>query len=280
MFNNGYGDQQSSSASSSTSSTSSYPSAAYPSTDLQFYGGSTSGSTPNTASGYGNTMGMSNNMNMNMGMTPAMPDFSADLGTMGGNNNNSSSSSSTNNSGLSLSGGVDYDNEPPLLEELGINFSEIWSRTLAVSFPFSSNLPSMEENDTDLAGPLCFCLLLGSCLLLTGKVHFGYIYGFGVIGCLLMYVILNLMSDEAISVDRTMSILGYSLLPIVFLAIINIFVDLKGTAGLLLSTVVIGWCTLSATRLFEKALNMKEQRYLVAYPVTMLYACFALLTIF
>ncbi len=170
MFNNGYGDQQSSSSSSSTSAPSSYPSAAYP-TDLQFYGGSTSGSAPTTASGYGNAMGMSNNMNMNMnmGMTPAMPDFSADLGTMGGNNNNSSSSSSTNNSGLSLSGGVDYDSEPPLLEELGINFSEIWSRTLAVSFPFSSNLPSMEENDTDLAGPLCFCLLLGSCLLLVSQ---------------------------------------------------------------------------------------------------------------
>ena len=56
----------------------------------------------------------------------------------------------------------------------------------------------------------------------TGKFHFGYICGFGVIGCVLMYIILNLMSDESISIDRTMSILGYSLLPMVLLALINV----------------------------------------------------------
>jgi hypothetical protein len=112
------------------------------------------------------------------------------------------------------------------------------------------------------------------------QVHFGYIYGFGVVGCLLMYVILNLMADEAISVDRTMSILGYSLLPIVLLALAGIVLDLRGALGLCLALLVIGWCTVNATRLFEKALSMTEQRYLVAYPVTMLYACFALLTIF
>lgn len=29
----------------------------------------------------------------------------------------------------------DYENEPPLLEELGINFEHIWSKTLAVIIP-------------------------------------------------------------------------------------------------------------------------------------------------
>ena len=175
--------------------------------------------------------------------------------------------------------GSPFDDEPPLLEELGINFRDIWTKTLAVSIPFRA-MPTVHEDDADLAGPLVFCMLLGTCLLLTGKVHFGYIYGFGLVGCLVMYVILNLMSEEAISVDRTMSILGYSLLPILLLATLNIFVDLKGSLGMAASLLVILWCTVNATRLFEKALSMQEQRYLVAYPVTMLYACFALLTIF
>merc|ERR1712137_1357094 len=39
----------------------------------------------------------------------------------------------------------------------------------------------------DLAGPLVFGFTLGLFLLLGGKVHFGYIYGMGVIGCLSMY---------------------------------------------------------------------------------------------
>lgn len=198
-----------------------------------------------------------------------------------GNNNNAdlSGSMGSSSSSSSGSGGSPFEDEPPLLEELGINFKDIWSKTLAVSIPFRP-MPTLHEDDADLAGPLVFCMLLGTCLLMTGKVHFGYIYGFGVVGCLIMYVILNLMSEEAISVDRTMSVLGYSLLPIVLLAVFNIFINLKAAVGMALALIVIMWCTVNATRLFEKALSMQEQRYLVAYPVTMLYACFALLTIF
>jgi len=61
----------------------------------------------------------------------------------------------------------------------------------------------------------------------TGKVHFGYIYGFGMVGCILLYGILNLMSEEGIDMYRTMSILGYCLLPIVFLAALNVVVNLR-----------------------------------------------------
>lgn len=70
----------------------------------------------------------------------------------------------------STSGPIDYDNEPPLLEELGINFKDIWTKTMAVSLPFRP-LPTMAEQDSDLAGPLCFCLLLGSCLLLVSTIY-------------------------------------------------------------------------------------------------------------
>ena len=218
--------------------------------------------------------GMSNGqMGGNFGLSGGSDDFGSSSFDAAGSMGSMSTSSSGGGSGSV------FDDEPPLLEELGINFSEIWSRTLAVSIPFRP-MPTMAEDDSDLAGPLVFCLLLGTCLLMNGKVHFGYIYGFGVVGCLLMYVILNLMSEEAISVDRTMSILGYSILPIVLLAVFSIFIDLRDSIGLILALIVIMWCTMNATRLFEKALNMSEQRYLVAYPVTMLYACFALLTIF
>ena len=41
--------------------------------------------------------------------------------------------------------------------------------------------------DADLAGPLVFCLAFGSLLLLTGKIHFNYIYGIGALGCVAMY---------------------------------------------------------------------------------------------
>lgn len=58
-----------------------------------------------------------------------------------------------------------FEDEPPLLEELGINFDHIWKKTLAVLNPFT-NTDSSIINETDLAGPFCFCLALGGTLLL------------------------------------------------------------------------------------------------------------------
>ena len=203
-------------------------------------------------------------------------------------NHPSASSHAPSTSSSSLFGSMDstsspsstLDDDRPLLEELGINPKEIFQRTLAVSLPFAPLPPQDAQDSADLAGPFVFCLLLGSCLLLHGKVHFGYIYGFGVTSCLLMYFIINLMSTQPISVERTTSILGYALVPLVFLAVAVVFVDFKGIMGGVCAGLVIGWCTVNATRLFESSLHMREQRYLIAYPVAIIYACFGLLTVF
>lgn len=62
----------------------------------------------------------------------------------------------------------------------------------------------------------------------SGKVHgFGYIYGVGLLGCLSMYAILNLMSMTGVSVGCVISVLGYCLLPMVILAGISILLSLQ-----------------------------------------------------
>ncbi len=63
----------------------------------------------------------------------------------------------------------DYSNEPPLLEELGINFEHIWAKTRAV-LVLTKRIDSLHLEDTDLAGPLVFALGFGFLLLLRGKV--------------------------------------------------------------------------------------------------------------
>lgn len=52
----------------------------------------------------------------------------------------------------------------------------------------------------------------------SGKLSFGYIYGIGVVGCLAMYTLLNLMSMTGVSVGCIISVLGYCLLPMVILS--------------------------------------------------------------
>nr|BAC04887.1 unnamed protein product [Homo sapiens] len=58
-----------------------------------------------------------------------------------------------------------FDEEPPLLEELGIHFDHIWQKTLTVLNPMEPVDGSI-MNETDLTGPILFCVALGATLLL------------------------------------------------------------------------------------------------------------------
>ena len=54
----------------------------------------------------------------------------------------------------------------------------------------------------------------------------------------------------------------------------------RGVLGTLLTATTIGWCSLSASKLFVTVLAMDAQQLLVAYPCALLYGVFALLTVF
>jgi len=172
-----------------------------------------------------------------------------------------------------------FDNEPPLLEELGVNFAHIMGKSLAVLNPLRPVNRNIMD-DTDLAGPLLFWLLLGVFLMLSGKVHFGYIYGVAVFGVSAICAILNLMSETNIDVYRTASVLGYCLLPMVILSGTSIIFSLSGLFGLLMTALSVAWCTFVSSGFFVSVLAMADQRLLVGYPVLLFYGCFALMTVF
>ncbi|XP_013407325.1 protein YIPF5 isoform X2 [Lingula anatina] len=176
-------------------------------------------------------------------------------------------------------GPEDYENEPPLLEELGLNFDHIVQKTLTVLNPLK-HADEMVVQDADLTGPLVFCMGFGGTLLLAGKVHFGYIYGIGVLGCISMYCLMNMMSKVSVSVGCVISILGYCLLPMVILSLVAVLFSLKGTVGMILTVIAVMWCSFSASKLFVTALNMDHQQPLVAYPCALVYGVFALLAVF
>jgi protein YIPF5/7 len=179
--------------------------------------------------------------------------------------------------------------EAPLLEELGVNTDHILLKTKAVVLPFSrfggnALEPEVICKDADLAGPIAFALLLGAEMIFSGKLQFGYIYGFGLFGCIAMTFVVNLVAPHnPISFWTVTSILGYSLLPVNLLALIKIFVinliNLQ-TLGRLLGIVTVAWSTTASTRLFELGCQLRSQRYLIAYPIALLYSAFVLITIF
>jgi hypothetical protein len=64
-------------------------------------------------------------------------------------------------------------------------------------------------------------------LLLKGKIHFGYIYGVGAIGCISLCLLLNLMTETPVDLLHTTSVLGYCFLPIVALAFSSLVVPIE-----------------------------------------------------
>lgn len=178
-----------------------------------------------------------------------------------------------------FTGSTDFENEPPLLEELGINFDHIYMKTKCVLNPFAQPDTSI-IHDEDLAGPLVFCIAYGFSLLLMGKIQFGFVYGITAMGCLSMYCLLNLMSEKGVNAVCIGSTLGYCLLPMVFLSFFGSLISLKGILGLCVSIMFILWCSISSSKLFVNALDMHNQQLLVLYPCFLLYGIFALLNTF
>ncbi|KAL9060197.1 MAG: hypothetical protein Q9162_000811 [Coniocarpon cinnabarinum] len=198
-----------------------------------------------------------------------------------------------------------YDGEPPLLEELGVNFGHIKTKTIAVLNPVS-RIDQHIMDDSDLAGPILFCLLFGFFLLFSGKIHFGYIYGLAAMGSLVLHMILSLMSppldpsmaatssshpgsnqqigsthfSSTLTYSRSASVLGYCLLPLVVTSLIGVLTNLDTAFGYIVTTMAIGWCTMSASGMFCAVGRMHGMRGLVAYPLALFYAGFGIMGIF
>ena len=178
----------------------------------------------------------------------------------------------------------DFEEEPPLLEELGISPTRIFEKSLAVLNPLRTGR-TFDVNllyETDFAGPAALCILLGSCLLLAGgKVPFGYVYGLVMMSCLAMYVLLTLMTTEgSVTLGSVASVLGYCLLPIVILSVLGVFFPLYSPFGFVCAVLAVMWSSLAASKLFVMMLGDIQQRPLIAYPCTLLYGTFALIIVF
>ncbi|KAK9379909.1 uncharacterized protein V2V93DRAFT_372665 [Kockiozyma suomiensis] len=262
---------------------------AYPNQSHQQYGGSAN--LQFYSSNYDppiNTPGASrftSNRSQMGGVTPQYSAFGGSVGAPGGAAGGDGISAAA--SGERLSGGLfaafgtgGYSDEPPLLEELGINFGHIKSKTLTVLNP----LARVDQNimdDSDLAGPILFFLLFGTFLLLSGKIHFGYIYGVALLGLISLHLIMNLMANVGgIDFIRTASVLGYCLLPLVVASALGVIVSVDNVIGYFFCALAIFWCTYSSSAMFVAVLQLSDMRPLVAYPLMLFYSVFAVLTIF
>ncbi|KAK9122770.1 hypothetical protein Sjap_012372 [Stephania japonica] len=177
-------------------------------------------------------------------------------------------------------GGIGFEDEPPLLEELGINTRQIWRKTLSILNPLRVN--SDIHEDADLSGPFLFLMAFGLFQLLAGKLHFGIILGWVTVSAIFLYVVFNMLAGRNGNLDvyRCLSLIGYCMLPMVIFSALSLFAPQGGLVVFVMAGVFVLWATRVCTRLLvELASCGDEHRGLIAYACFLIYTLFSLLCV-
>ncbi|KAL7109183.1 hypothetical protein ACP275_06G159100 [Erythranthe tilingii] len=180
-----------------------------------------------------------------------------------------------------VAGAAGFDDEPPLLEELGINTKQIYQKTLSILNPIRVNHHLHE--DADLSGPFLFLIAFGLFQLLAGKLHFGIILGWMTMASMFLYVIFNMLAGRNGNLDmyKCLSLLGYCMLPIVMLSALSLFVPRGGYVIMALTGVLVIWATRVCTRLVVELANCgDEHTRLIEYACFLIYMLFSMLVVF
>lgn len=178
-------------------------------------------------------------------------------------------------------GATGFEDEPPLLEELGINTKQIYQKTISILNPFRINHHLHE--DADLSGPFLFLMAFGLFQLLAGKFHFGIILGWVTIASMFLYFVFNMLAGKNGNLDmyKCFSLIGYCMLPMVMLSALSLFAPQGGMVIMVITGVFVIWATRVCTRLVVELANYgDEHRGLITYACFLIFMLFSMLVIF
>jgi protein YIPF5/7 len=188
---------------------------------------------------------------------------------------------------IGVGSGASFEDEPPLLEELGINTRQIWRKTISILHPLRSADPSLHADadaDADLSGPFLFLLSFGLFQLLAGKFHFGIVLGWVTVASLFLYFVFAMLSGGRcgeLDLYRCVSLVGYCMLPMVIFSAVSLFLPRGGGLMFGVGMCFVLWSTRVCSKLLaEVASSDDEHRGLIAYACWLVYMLFSLLVIF
>ncbi|XP_008241251.1 PREDICTED: protein YIPF5 homolog [Prunus mume] len=213
--------------------------------------------------------------------TSSIPFMSFDIGSAAAASSSSSLFGGPIGSSSIPGGSASFEDEEPLLDELGIHPDQIWRKTKSILNPFRSN-PAVHK-DSDLSGPILLYMSLCLFQLLAGKIQFGVILGWIVVSSIFLYIVFNMLAGRNGNLDlhRCTSVIGYCMLPVVILSAASLFVPQGGSFRIAVAAVFVLWATRVCTGLMVAlADGGDEHRGLIAYACFLIYTLFSLLVIF
>eukprot|EP01025_Chloroclados_australasicus_P064516 TRINITY_DN8631_c0_g1_i1.p3 TRINITY_DN8631_c0_g1~~TRINITY_DN8631_c0_g1_i1.p3 ORF type:complete len:244 (+),score=42.14 TRINITY_DN8631_c0_g1_i1:253-984(+) len=174
-----------------------------------------------------------------------------------------------------------FEDEPPLLEELGIDIPEISKRIRAVLF---HRLSANNLEELDGAGAVLIVGVMAALHLLMGKLHFGVLLGWSVVGGAMVWLVVRQLAAADTTEVKNLDIfscccvLGYCQIPLVVYSGLEILIHGMPVVKMSLMMACIVWSTELSSQLFvQRSYGLQDHRMLVAYPCLLVYAMFAML---
>eukprot|EP01023_Acetabularia_acetabulum_P042778 TRINITY_DN4263_c2_g1_i5.p3 TRINITY_DN4263_c2_g1~~TRINITY_DN4263_c2_g1_i5.p3 ORF type:complete len:243 (-),score=48.73 TRINITY_DN4263_c2_g1_i5:161-889(-) len=174
-----------------------------------------------------------------------------------------------------------FEDEPPLLEELGIDVPIITRRIRSVFF---HQLSANHLDELDGAGAILVLGVMAALHLLMGKLHFGVLLGWSVVGGAMVWLVVRQLAAADTSEIKNLDmfscccVLGYCQIPLVIYSGLEILIHRLPVVKSCLMMLCIAWSTQLSSQLFVKrSYGLQDHRMLVAYPCMLVYAMFAML---
>lgn len=171
--------------------------------------------------------------------------------------------------------------DEPLFTELGISFADITKESMVMFNILRQGFfaTDFKSASSDLVGPAIFMVLFAVVLLLNGRIHFAYLYLLSLTSCISMYLLLKLMTPLNIEFFKVTNILGYSFVPTLLFAIVNLLLPLQRSSRLVVGFFFALWSTYIASTVMVGHFQLKKKQLLIAYPILMIYTCFIITAI-
>lgn len=171
--------------------------------------------------------------------------------------------------------------DPPLLQDLGIDFGTISTESKVIFDVFRKSTKCFDCKTADNVGPYIFSFLYSMFLMVNGKIHFGYVYFLTLVSNLFVYFLMNVLSETQINIFESISVMGYAQIPVVIFAFVEIFLKYLSTpVQLALGLVFALWSAATASLIFVKFLEIERLFCIVLYPLFLIYFCLTLIAIF
>jgi hypothetical protein len=188
-------------------------------------------------------------------------------------------------SGGGASTSAPFEDEPPILQELGIDLGAILRKSKSVLL---GRVGADSLKDVDMGGPLLFAVAMAAMHLMYGKMHFGLILGWSVLSCTVFWFIvhqlagLGTQSDkECIDLYNCSACLGYCLLPMVVINAIDFFLPRNSPVAAALFAIASAYSALLAAKLVVKrAPFLQGQVSTIAYPAFLYYLTLSLISLY